>query len=124
MRITEAESVVMDVLWDRDAPLTADEIFSAVATSQAWQEPTVKTLLNRLLKKKAIAAERDGRRYLYRPLVLRNDYVLSESKSFLDRLHGGRVGAFVLHFSEHGKLSQRDIRELKALIEELGHDKH
>jgi predicted transcriptional regulator len=113
----------MDALWRRGASLTADEIFGAVATAQDWQEATVKTLLNRLLKKKAIAAERDGRRYLYRPLIQRSDYVLAESRSFLDRLHDGRVGAFVLHFSEHGKLSQRDIREIKALIEDLDHDK-
>ena len=77
-------------------------------------EPTVKTLLNRLLKKRAIAAERDGRRYLYRPLLKRADYVHAQSKGLLDRLFGGRVAPLVAHFSEHHKLGKRDLAELQA----------
>ena len=69
----------------------ADDIVAAVAAAQDWQEATVKTLLNRLLKKKAIAATRDGRRYLYRAITRRGDYVHAESTSLLDRLFGGRV---------------------------------
>ncbi|HEY8009750.1 MAG TPA: BlaI/MecI/CopY family transcriptional regulator [Rudaea sp.] len=121
MPISDAESVVMDVLWRR-APLSADDVVAALAASTDWQEPTIKTLLNRLLKKRAIAAERDGKRYLYRPLLKRADYVHSESKSLLDRLFDGRVAPLVAHFSERRKLSKKDLTELKRLIEELDHD--
>jgi BlaI family transcriptional regulator, penicillinase repressor len=121
MSISDAESVVMQVLWRR-APLSADEVVAALADSTEWQEPTIKTLLNRLLKKRAIAAERDGKRYLYRPLLARTDYVHSESKSLLDRLFDGRVAPLVAHFSERRKLSKKDLAELKRLIEELDHD--
>jgi predicted transcriptional regulator len=79
----------------------------------------VKSLLNRLLKKKAIRAERDGRRYLYTPLVERDAYVSEESKGLLDRLFDGRVAPLVAHFSAQDKLSKRDIDELKRLIGEL-----
>jgi len=123
MRISEAESVVMEVLWREQAPQSAEDIVAAAAPAQGWQEATVKTLLNRLLKKKAIAAERDGRRYLYRALLKRGDYVHAESKSLLDRLYGGRVGPLVAHFSERMKLTRKDIAEIKALIEELDRDK-
>lgn len=116
--ISEAESVVMDVLW-REHPLSADEVVAALARTTDWQEPTIKTLLNRLLKKRAIAAERDGRRYLYRPLLKRADYVHAESKGLLDRLFDGRVAPLVAHFSEHHKLSKQDMAELKRLIEEI-----
>jgi predicted transcriptional regulator len=123
MRISEAESVVMDVLWRAPAPLGADDIVAAVAAGQDWQEATVKTLLNRLLKKKAITATRDGRRYLYRALTRRGDYVHAESTSLLDRLFGGRVAPLVAHFSERHKLSKKDIAELRKLIEELDHER-
>jgi predicted transcriptional regulator len=122
MAISEAESVVMDVLW-RKHPLGADDVVAALARSTDWQEPTVKTLLNRLLKKRAIAAERDGRRYLYRPLLSRADYVHATSKNLLDRLFDGRVAPLVAHFSERHKLSKKDITELKRLIEEIDHDR-
>jgi len=118
MSISEAESVVMEVLW-RKQPLSADEVIAALAADVDWQEPTIKSLLNRLLKKGAIAAERDGRRYLYRPLVSRNEYVLATSKGLLDRLFGGRVAPLVAHFSNHRRLSKRDLAELRRLIEEI-----
>lgn len=121
MPISDAESVVMDVLW-RKAPQSADEVVAALAASTDWQEPTIKTLLNRLLKKGVIAAERDGKRYLYRPLLKRVDYVHSESKTLLDRLFDGRVAPLVAHFSERRKLSKKDLEELKKLIGELDHD--
>jgi len=122
MSISEAESVVMDVLW-RKHPLTAEEVVAALSDTTDWQEPTIKTLLNRLLKKRAIAAQRDGRRYLYRPLLVRADYVQAQSESLLDRLFDGRVAPLVAHFSQRRRLSRKDVAELKRLIEEIEHDR-
>lgn len=116
MQVSEAESIVMDVLW-REHPRTADDVVAALAEAQDWQEATIKTLLNRLLKKGAIAAEKDGRRYLYTPVLKREDWLIDESESLLDRLFGGRVAPLVAHFSEHRKLSRKDIAELRKLLE-------
>jgi len=116
--ITEAESVVMEVLWTR-SPLPTEEIVGALEGEQHWQEATIKTLLNRLLKKKAIRAVKDGRRFLYSPVITRDDWVLTESKGLLDRLFSGRVAPLAAHFSRHGKLSKRDIADLKKLIAEI-----
>ena len=121
MRISDAESLVMQALWER-APQGADEIAAVVGPAQGWQEATVKTLLNRLLRKRAIAAERDGRRYLYRPLLARTDYVHAESTSLLERLFDGQVSALVAHFSRRERLSRQEIDEIRALIEEIDHD--
>ena len=90
--------------------------------AQDWQEGTVKSLLNRLLKKRAVTAARDGRRYLYSPKLNREQYVMQESKGLLDRLFDGRVAPLVAHFSEQRKLSRKDIAELKRLIGELDDD--
>ena len=118
MQISDAESVVMQALW-KTSPLTAEEVFAAVAAGQAWQEPTVKTLLNRLLKKGAVSAERDGRRYLYAPVLSREAWLRQESEGVLERLFGGRVAPMVAHFTERGKLSKKDIAELRRLLEDL-----
>jgi BlaI family penicillinase repressor len=88
-----------------------------------WVPPTAKTLINRLLKKKAIAAAKDGRRYLYRPVLARAAYVSSESQGLLDRLFDGRLAPLVSHFSETQTLSAEDIAELKRLVAELGDDR-
>lgn len=118
MQISEAESVVMDVLWRR-SPLGADEVAAALAGRQDWQEATIKTLLNRLLNKGAIRAEKDGRRYLYAPVLQREDWVQGESESLIERLFGGRVAPLVAHFSAQRKLSPKDIAELRKLLEEI-----
>ena len=68
--ISEAESRVMEVLWQR-APQASDEVVAALRTSTDWHEKTIRTLLNRLLGKGAISAEREGRRYLYSPVLTR-----------------------------------------------------
>jgi BlaI family transcriptional regulator, penicillinase repressor len=118
MQISEAESAVMDVLWRRQ-PLAADEVAAELAPLRGWQEATVKTLLNRLLTKGAIRAEKQGRRYLYAPVLKREDWVLDESQGLLERLFEGRVAPLVAHFSTHRRLSRKDIAELRRLLEEI-----
>ena len=117
--ISDAESQVMDVLWRAASPISADDVIAALVSAQSWQEATIKTLLNRLLKKGALAASRDGRRYLYRAVLKRDQWVSSESTSMIERLFGGRVAPLVAHFGKHRKLSADDIAELKKLIGEL-----
>lgn len=121
MQISEAESVVMDVLWKRQ-PLSAEDVVASLSGQQDWQEATVKTLLNRLLNKGAISAEKDGRRYLYAPVLQRDAWVQGESESLLERVFGGRVAPLVAHFSEQRKLSRKDIADLRKLLEELDDD--
>jgi predicted transcriptional regulator len=116
--ITEAESLVMEVLWAH-APRTADEIVAALAGSAEWQETTIKTFLNRLLKKGVIGAEYQGRRYLYSPLLQRADWIDAQSRSVLERLFGGRVAPLVAHFSARHALSKEDVAELRKLIDGL-----
>jgi predicted transcriptional regulator len=118
MQVTEAESAVMEVLWAR-SPLSAEEVAVALAGSRDWQESTVKTLLNRLLRKGAVMAGRDGRRYLYSPVLKREAWLLGESQGLLERLFDGRVAPLVSHFSRHRKLGRKDIAELRKLLEEI-----
>lgn len=116
MQISEAESVVMEVLW-ASSPRAAEEVVEALADQQDWQEPTIKTLLNRLLKKGAISAERDGRRYLYSPVLKREDWVRQQSSSLLDRLFGGRLAPLVAQFQAEQGLSEEDRTALRALLD-------
>lgn len=118
--ISDAESLVMDVLWRSPAAMAAEEVIAALVSEQRWQEATIKTLLNRLLKKGALSAAKEGRRYLYTAVLKREQWVSSESTSMIARLFGGRVAPLVAHFGKHRKLSPSDIAEIKKLVEELG----
>ena len=116
--ISDAESRVMEVLW-RQSPQSAEEIVSTLQRDTAWHEKTIKTLLNRLLGKRAVSAQKDGRRYLYAPRLRREDWQQQESRSLLDRVFGGRVAPLLAHFSQHEKLSAKEIAELRKLIDAI-----
>ena len=117
-RISDAEHAVMEVLWKR-APLTATEVADQVVREKDWSLQTVKTLLSRLAAKAVVGTEREGRRFLYSPLVERDAYLTGVSRNFVDRLFGGKVMPLVAHLAEADELSADDIREIEELLREL-----
>ena len=117
-RISEAEHAVMEVLWDKGTA-SAAEVCEAVLDERGWSLATVKTLLSRLVQKDAIGAQPDGRRYLYSPLIAREDYVGGESRRLVDRLFGGKAASLVAHLAETEALTDDDLSEIEALLKEL-----
>jgi BlaI family transcriptional regulator, penicillinase repressor len=117
-RISDAEHAVMEVLW-RESPLGAQEVADRIDPERGWSIRTIKTMLSRLLAKGALVHEEEGRRYLYRPVVAREDFVTRESRRLLDRMFGGSVSPLIAHLAEQDSLSPEDIAEIEALLKEL-----
>ncbi len=118
MKISDAERQIMEELW-KGKPLSPEDILAAVGPANDWADGTVRTLVHRLLRKKAIAGKKEKAGYLYRPLISRADYVAEESQGFLDRLFGGQFAPMDMHLAEHRQLTPKDIQKLKALIKDL-----
>jgi len=116
-RISEAEWLVMKVCWNR-SPISAQEIIDSLASPASRHPKTVKTLLNRLVKKGALGFTKERRAYLYEPLVAERDCVTAESTSFLERVFGGSLQPMLAHFVESRNLSPAEITELKRLIKQ------
>ena len=121
IQVTEAEYSILEVIWDK-GPTDAKTIFANLQHT-GWGEPTVKTLINRLLKKSAIKFEKQGRAYLYEASISQEDFKLQESQTFLERMFSGKISNFVANFAEHKELSEGEVKELKKIIETLGDDK-
>jgi len=115
--ISEAEFAVLDALWQH-YPASANELIERLNKDKPWHEKTVKTLLNRLVKKQAIDFDKKQRSYLYSPLIERECYVVKQSQSFIDKLFRGRLSPLVTGFAEQSKLQKDDIDALKAIIAE------
>jgi predicted transcriptional regulator len=113
----------MEPLW-RESPLASEQIVAAVQADSDWHEKTIRTLLNRLLGKGAVSAEKDGRRYLYSPVLSREQWQSQESRNLLDRVFGGRVAPLLAHFSRHEKLSAKDVDELRKLLDAIERKEH
>ena len=122
-KISMAESRILDVLWRAEKPMAVEEIAEVLSAREAgWTEGTVRTLITRLKKKKAVTATKEVRRLFYRPLMDRAAFLRAESASLVDRLFDGQIGSFVTHFTEDRELSKAQIAELQALIDRLAHD--
>jgi len=114
-RISGAEWEVMKICWSR-SPVTAQEVIDTLAARDDRHPRTVKTLLNRLVKKRALGFRKDGRAYLYHPLVAEQDCVAAASESFLDRVFGGSLQPMLAHFVASRRLSPKEISELKQVL--------
>ena len=123
MQVSNSEKCLMDILW-KDAtakkPVSARSIINQLGNKIEWHDKTVKTLLNRLLKKGAIGFHKRGREYLYYPILEEENYVEGAVDSFLQRVFNGSVSSLVASFVKQEKLTSSDLTELKALIADLG----
>jgi BlaI family transcriptional regulator, penicillinase repressor len=105
----------MKVLWAR-SPQLSNEIIEALADKEDWHPNTVKTLLARLHKKKAVGVQKEKNHYLYSAVVSEADCVQTESESFLHRVFGGAVKPLLMHFVDKQKLSSKDLEDLKKIL--------
>ncbi|WP_166239864.1 BlaI/MecI/CopY family transcriptional regulator [Paenibacillus turpanensis] len=116
-KISESEWEIMKVIW-KHHPISAEQIMPHLSDQMEWSEPTVRTFLNRLLKKNAIGYEKSRRSYLYYPLVSESDCVKAESRSFLQRVFNGAADLMVSNFIKEAQLSDKEIEQLKKILEE------
>ena len=115
MDITKTELDVLQAIWEQ-SPAAAEDIILRLNTEKPWHEKTVKTLLNRLVKKKVIGFTKLGRVYEYYALVEESTYQENETQNFVHRLFKGRVSPLVAGFAKKENLSKEDIDDLKQLI--------
>lgn len=114
-KISEAEWKIMELLW-QNSPLSSQEIIDSLKGKVDWSHQTIRTLVNRLLNKKAIQFEKDGRAYLYSPTVSEKECKKSERKSFLSRVYKGAHHTMLAAFLEDTKLTPEEIEDLENIL--------
>jgi BlaI family transcriptional regulator, penicillinase repressor len=114
-KISEAEWVVMEVVW-RKHPVTALEVVQQLTDHKQWQDQTIRTMLRRLIRKKALTYKAEGNVYYYSPAVSREQCVRGESQSFLERVFGGTPQPLLVQLMQETKLSPEEIAELKRIL--------
>ena len=115
--ISEAEWEVMKVLW-KSSPATANDIVKKLSGKTHWKRETIRTLINRLVQKKALGFEKQGRQYHYYPLVTEAECVKAETKSFLKRFGKSSVEPMLAAFVEEENLSPERLGRLRRILKE------
>jgi predicted transcriptional regulator len=88
----------MAALWRR-GPLSFADLIDEVRRGSAWGDATIKTLLNRLMRKGAVRSEREDGRQRYHAALSRDDYIAGEVGALLERLFDGRPDALIDHLT-------------------------
>ncbi len=114
--ISDAEWVVMREVWER-GPMTTNQVVASLDNKTHWKPKTVQTLLARLARKGALGFEKQGREYLFRPRVTAAQCEHAITQSFLGRFFGGELAPFLSRFVERERLSPKEIRELKRILD-------
>jgi BlaI family penicillinase repressor len=117
-KISDTEWEIMRVIWAEHPLSAADIIARLTAQDPTWHPKTARTLLARLVEKKALSYEERGRIYVYAPRVTEPECVAAASGSFVERVFGGSLKPMLAHFISHRKLSQEELDELRAVLDE------
>ena len=116
VRLPDAELEVMKALWSLERyPAHTGEI--AARLDKSWKAPTLLKLLSRLEDRGFVAGTKEGRANGYTPLVEERDYLARESRSFLERVHGGSLSSLVASLYPEVSLTQEDLAALERILE-------
>jgi len=115
-KISEAEWEVMKVLWER-SPLTANDIVETLSKRASWQRETIRTLINRLVQKKAVRFDRNGRQYHYCPAVAEGECIKAQTRTFLRRFRTGAIEPMLAALVEEERLSAEQIARLREVLD-------
>lgn len=114
-QISEAEFEVMKIVW-KHAPISTNDITDRLLRTTSWSPKTIQTLIKRLVTKKALTYEKQGRVFVYTPLMKENEYIDQKSTSFLKRYYDGDITAMLSSYIENDRLSETDIAHLRSLL--------
>lgn len=117
--LSAGEWKLMKQLWTR-SPMTVRELTDAMREETNWTRNTIITMLSRLEAKGAVGCRQGEPARRYYPLLEQKDAARTETKSFLDRVYGGRVGLMMSAMVESRRLSESDIAELSAILDRAG----
>ena len=113
--VSDAELELLKELWIA-SPLTSRELIDRLRLRTDWGEPTVKTLLLRLLRKKAVRRELRGKTFVYAAAVGRDEYRCSVGRSLIDRLFDGEAGDLLSCLLRNGAVRPGELAELRRLL--------
>lgn len=114
--LTPTEWHLMECLWEH-APRTGREAVETLSDSVGWSRSTTLTLLRRMTDKGLIRCEEQSGMKVYFPVVHRDDAVLQETDSFLNRVYHGSVSLLLSSLTQKQHLQQEEIDELYAILQ-------
>ena len=102
------------------SPVTVKEVIENLSKKTMWKSETIRTLVNRLTKKKAVGFEKKGRRHYFYPLLSQQECIKADADSFLDRAGSAMLKPILTAFIEKKQLSDKEIEEIQRILDKKG----
>ena len=119
INLSDSECELMNRLWNY-TPMTITELTAALRNETGWSKNTIITMLSRLEAKGAVRHEEGGKARQYFPAVEQKDAARAETENFRSKVYGGNFGLMVHAMVESKQLSEADLAELSAILEQAG----
>ena len=117
-KLTASEWNVLSCLWE-DSPRTVMQLVADLGDRVGWAKSTTITTLRRMEEKELVRVEHAGKGKLYAPAVEREQAVIAETRSFLDRVYQGSVGLMMSAMAQRRELSAGEVAELRAILDQM-----
>lgn len=118
LRVTDTELAVLDVLWTRGTATIREIAETVYRDSSPAVYATVQKLLERLEKKECVVRDRESFAHVFRANVARSDLIGQELESLAQKLCGGSLTPLLVHLVESTKLTERERKMLRRLVDE------
>ena len=118
MKLTDSEWTIMTAVWER-SPATVRDVLERIEPETGWAYSTVKTIMERLVEKKALRVRKRANAGLFEPLITRRDARRAAIRQLLEKAFDGGLGSLVQHLFVEEKLSPGDRRELARKLAQL-----
>ncbi len=119
-RLSDAEFEVMKVLWTLNPPLSSSQVIFALEDSKAWKPQTILTLLTRLVNKGYVECNKKDNKNFYKPIVIEDDYLKTETSKFINKFHDNSLVGFVNTLYKGNDISEEEITQLKDWLDNFG----
>lgn len=114
-KLTDAEKELMDILWEKEKAFMKDLIDAFPEQKPATT--TIATLLKRMQNKNLVGYKTFGNSREYFPKIEKGKYFTGEMKWLIDKFFNNSVTQFASFFTANAKLSQKELEEIKKIIE-------
>ncbi len=118
-KLGEAELEIMQVIWDRKAPVTANYILKELQGKRPWPLSTLMTSLTRLADKGFVNCDRSTGTNLYTFVISENEYKAKAGKHFLEKLYNNSIENMVATLYSNKAIQDSDLAELRNFLDEL-----
>ncbi|MEJ2077212.1 MAG: BlaI/MecI/CopY family transcriptional regulator [Acidobacteriota bacterium] len=117
MRLSDAEWIVMNAVWDRPVESSVRDVLEVVEPQTSWAYQTVQTIMVRLAQKKALRSRLRANTRLYTALITREQAQRSALKSLIEKAFSGAAAPLVQALVSEEYLTAVEKRQVAETIE-------